>query len=145
MSLFVEPKITVEKHPFEIHQSGWGEFEIGIKIYFVDPAEKPIEIVHFLTLYEKPGATQSQKKPILNEKYDEIVFFEPTEQFAYILDKGPVMKEVREERKDEEMQDLSRNKEGEGEGEEGKPSNKEEKSKPIDRIQYSQYYPDFSD
>jgi hypothetical protein len=25
----------------------------------------------------------------VNEKYEEIVFFEPTESFAYILDKGP--------------------------------------------------------
>jgi len=28
------------------------------------------------------------KKPVVSERYDEIVFVEPTESFAYILDKG---------------------------------------------------------
>jgi len=28
------------------------------------------------------------KKPVVSERYDEIVLVEPTESFAYILDKG---------------------------------------------------------
>ena len=43
--------LAVEKFPFEINQSGWGEFEIKVNIYFVDPAEKSVEIIHFLKLY----------------------------------------------------------------------------------------------
>ena len=81
--------IVVDKFPFEINLTGWGEFDIGVKIYFVDPAEKPVEMVHTLKLYPDQNAPQSTKKPVLNERYDEIVFFEPTESFAYILDKGP--------------------------------------------------------
>lgn len=42
---------AVEKFPFEINQTGWGEFEIGIKIHFIDPAEKPVDFIHFLKLY----------------------------------------------------------------------------------------------
>jgi YEATS domain-containing protein 4 len=42
---------TIEKFPFEIHQTGWGEFDIGIKIFFVDPAERPVELLHGLKLY----------------------------------------------------------------------------------------------
>ncbi len=33
---------------------------------------------------------QSVKKPVVSEKYDEVVFSDPTEYFAEILDKGPV-------------------------------------------------------
>ena len=31
---FPEPLITVEQHPFEIHNAGYGEFPIQITIYF---------------------------------------------------------------------------------------------------------------
>ena len=48
---FPEPKITVEKFPFEIYQTGWGEFDIGIKVFFVVPSEKPVEVVHTLKLH----------------------------------------------------------------------------------------------
>ncbi len=58
-------------------------------IFFIDPAEKPVELVHMLKLYSDQNAQPSVKKPVISEKYDEIVFFEPTENFAYILDKGP--------------------------------------------------------
>ena len=48
--------LAVKKFPFEINLSGWGEFEIGIKIFFVDPAEKPVELIHFLKLHQDNGA-----------------------------------------------------------------------------------------
>ena len=28
--------------PFEVHETGWGEFEIQIKIFFTDTTEKPV-------------------------------------------------------------------------------------------------------
>ena len=80
----------MEKFPFEINQVGWGEFDIGVKIFFVDPAERPVEVTHSLKLYPDPNQPPlSTKRPIVNEKYDEVVFVEPTEYFAYLLDKGP--------------------------------------------------------
>jgi len=33
---------AVDKPPYEVSKSGWGEFDIQIKIFFVDPAEKPV-------------------------------------------------------------------------------------------------------
>ena len=78
----------MEKFPFEIHQTGWGEFDIGIKIFFVDPAERPAEVIHGLKLHPEQNQQASMKKPVVSERYDEIVFVEPTESFAYILDKG---------------------------------------------------------
>ena len=33
---------VVIKPPYEVTETGWGEFEIIIKIYFVDPNERPV-------------------------------------------------------------------------------------------------------
>ena len=33
---------TVSKMPYEVSETGWGEFEIVIKIYFQDPNERPV-------------------------------------------------------------------------------------------------------
>ena len=73
---------TVEKYPFEIQEEGWGEFEIGIKIHFVDSSEKPVELFHLLKFFsDEKGNAQSSKKPIISEEYDEIVFSGPTVYF----------------------------------------------------------------
>jgi YEATS domain-containing protein 4 len=34
--------LVVTQAPFEVEESGWGEFEIQITIYFADPNEKPV-------------------------------------------------------------------------------------------------------
>ncbi|XP_054574839.1 YEATS domain-containing protein 4 isoform X2 [Eptesicus fuscus] len=36
------PLRVVTKPPYEITETGWGEFEIIIKIFFIDPNERPI-------------------------------------------------------------------------------------------------------
>lgn len=42
---FEKPTRTIEAAPFELSESGWGEFEIGITIHFhPDVAEKPLEL-----------------------------------------------------------------------------------------------------
>lgn len=33
---------VLNKPPYEISETGWGEFEITVKIFFVDPNEKPV-------------------------------------------------------------------------------------------------------
>lgn len=45
---FPESLITIDKHPFEIHNAGYGEFPITITIYFQDPHERPLEYTHQL-------------------------------------------------------------------------------------------------
>jgi hypothetical protein len=44
--------------PFEVTESGWGEFEASIRIYFRDPAEQPIDLFHLIKLYP-PGLQQN--------------------------------------------------------------------------------------
>jgi YEATS domain-containing protein 4 len=78
--------VAIDKFPFETHQSGWGEFEIGIRIFFKDPNEKPIDALHFLKLHtDSSNQNNSTKKPVVSERYDEIVFQSPTESFYQLL------------------------------------------------------------
>ncbi len=67
--------------PYEIHEEGWGEFDIGIKLHFwPDSQLRPIEFVHQLKLYPNDLAAASQtvsKKPVVNEIYHELIFTEP--------------------------------------------------------------------
>lgn len=64
---------VVTKPPYEVKESGWGEFEAIIKIYFVDPAERPVTIYHHLKLFNADPLIVAGKKPLVNEYYDEIV------------------------------------------------------------------------
>jgi hypothetical protein len=34
--------IVITKPPYEVTETGWGEFEVVIKIYFHDPNERPV-------------------------------------------------------------------------------------------------------
>ncbi|KAJ3109848.1 YEATS domain-containing protein 4 [Phlyctochytrium planicorne] len=78
----------IEKHPFEVTETGWGEFEILIKVTFHDPQEKPIQLFHQLQLYPKEELNVDRmqiKRQVIAEKYDEIVFNEPNEEMAQML------------------------------------------------------------
>lgn len=74
-----QPSRTVESAPFEVTETGWGEFDIQIKITFHDfTLEKPIQFNHRLQLH--PYGTQAKDSPIVESiQYEEIVFNEPTE------------------------------------------------------------------
>lgn len=41
------PNRVVTKPPYELTETGWGEFEIVIKIYFHDPNERPVSTKDF--------------------------------------------------------------------------------------------------
>lgn len=101
--LFLTRAAVIETFPFEVSETGWGEFEVGIKITFHDPAEKPVSVYHHLRLY--PSAeTTLRDKAVVCEKYDEIVrpparqsaaahalvqiFNEPTEMTRDLLTKS---------------------------------------------------------
>ena len=83
-----EPVRVLEKPPYEVTVTGWGEFEIGVTVHFAsDAGEKPLELSAPLKLYledtEKGKAeSKAAKKPVVKEKYEEIVFHEPREEFA---------------------------------------------------------------
>lgn len=43
--------LVVTKPPYEITETGWGEFEIIIKIFFIDPNERPVRVWSPLILF----------------------------------------------------------------------------------------------
>ncbi|VDD92337.1 unnamed protein product [Enterobius vermicularis] len=65
----------VEKPPFEVSETGWGEFEVQMKIYFIDPAEKPIVAFHYLRLFQPQVTLANGKTIVAAEYYDEIIIF----------------------------------------------------------------------
>lgn len=82
--------------PYEIEETGWGEFELSIKIHFVDPNERPVTIYHQLKLFDHdPNNPPGQPPPIdktktvVAENYDEIVFQDPSLMMSQILNAAP--------------------------------------------------------
>ena len=62
--------------PYEVHESGWGEFEIQIKITLAKEAdEKPVVLSHMLRLfhYSADPTDDMNGKPVISDRYDEIV------------------------------------------------------------------------
>lgn len=84
---------TIEAPPFELTETGWGEFEINVKIHFVDEAnEKMVSFYHHLRLhpyYNIKSEPQQPNDEISSIFYDELVFNEPNEEFFKILMSRP--------------------------------------------------------
>ena len=80
---------TVEKPPFEVSETGWGEFEIQIKIHWIgESAEKPATVYHHLKLHPYGPNAEEEKATgatVYSQQYDEIVFNEPTEYMFDLL------------------------------------------------------------
>jgi transcription initiation factor IIF auxiliary subunit len=68
---------TITKWPFELYETGWGEFDIKIQIQLIDETVKPIDLVHSLKFYHVPHSSGSSKRPVVSENYDEIIFVNP--------------------------------------------------------------------
>eukprot|EP01006_Ploeotia_vitrea_P001159 TRINITY_DN104315_c0_g1_i1.p1 TRINITY_DN104315_c0_g1~~TRINITY_DN104315_c0_g1_i1.p1 ORF type:complete len:229 (-),score=84.17 TRINITY_DN104315_c0_g1_i1:50-736(-) len=83
------PVQTVEKAPFQIMEYGWGEFEILIKVHFHDTRQPAITLSHHLQLHPPPNVSESTRRPVVSEKYDEFVFVDPLESFHKLLVEGP--------------------------------------------------------
>ncbi|KAH8909819.1 yeats-domain-containing protein [Coniochaeta sp. PMI_546] len=79
--------------PFEVHETGWGEFEITIKLYYAtESSEKPQTLYHFLKLHpfarteeEKEALAKSGNGEVISWTYEEQLFNEPFEPFYEIL------------------------------------------------------------
>ena len=82
---------VVSKPPYEVTETGWGEFEIQIKIYLADPVERPVIIYHVLKLFQSgTGPTTDPSalkvgKTVVSELYDEIIFQDPTQYIQPLL------------------------------------------------------------
>lgn len=83
--------------PFEVEETGWGEFEIIIKIHFVDPNERPVTIYHNLNLFKhfnpnnpsSAGQIVDKTAIVCAEHYDEVVFQDPSLMMSQILNATP--------------------------------------------------------
>lgn len=87
---YANPNRIITKPPYEVTETGWGEFEVVIKIYFHDPTERPVTLYHILKLFQSPVvegdiSIHDSKKVLVSESYEEIVFQEPTQLMQYFL------------------------------------------------------------
>jgi YEATS domain-containing protein 4 len=82
----------IEAPPFEVEETGWGEFEIAIKFYFVpESTEKPQTIWHGLKLHPYGDDIEGKKERremVKSICYEEVLFNEPVEQFYDIMTGG---------------------------------------------------------
>lgn len=87
---------SVESPPYQVTETGWGEFEIVIKIHFHSGAElgiseKNFQIFHALKLHPyNPQAPQRDNGEVHSVLFDELVFQEPTEAAFEILTNKPL-------------------------------------------------------
>ncbi len=70
--------IVIEKPPFEVTETGWGEFDLIIKIHFNPVSgEKPLTLYHHLKLHpyeeDELGNPWPKQKPVTSYSYDEVV------------------------------------------------------------------------
>lgn len=86
---------TIESPPFEVTETGWGEFEVGLKLFFVPEAsEKPISVYHQLKLHPYGGTEEEREKvrreggEVGSKCYEEVCFNEPVEAFYEVLTQG---------------------------------------------------------
>lgn len=85
--------------PFIVSDTGWGEFDIAIKLYYInDSGEKPQTLYHYLRLHPY-GRTEEEKQAMIMENgeirswaYEEQLFNEPYDVFYRILTSGAVPK-----------------------------------------------------
>lgn len=97
------PLTVLTEPPYEVSETGWGAFEIGIDIYVRDPtARAPLRRQHLLRLYPDGAGGSSgggasgaaaTDKPVISELYDEIVFnaLPDDAEFRDALLRGPVL------------------------------------------------------
>jgi len=84
---FQHPNRSMTQEPYHVAESGWGEFEIQIKLHLIDPQESVITLFHFLKLYEDEGTEikPGTETTLIAETYDEIVFPKPSPLMAGLL------------------------------------------------------------
>ncbi|PHH69529.1 hypothetical protein CDD82_7702 [Ophiocordyceps australis] len=83
--------------PFVVNETGWGEFDIAIKLYYVNESgEKPQTLYHYLRLHPY-GRTEEEKQAMVMQNgqvrawsYEEQLFNEPYEAFFNLLTAGAV-------------------------------------------------------
>lgn len=94
---FQNAERTIDAPPYVVEETGWGEFEIPIKIFFHDTKEKPVQFFLMLQLHpkdEKDDGTPESEKTVIAEYYDELIFSEPSEEMDALLRANPPVAEA---------------------------------------------------
>ena len=89
-SSFAQPNRVISTPPYEVTETGWGEFVINITVAFHDAALSPVSLSHLLKLFPPPGIQPTLRKPVMSETYDELVFVHPERSVYERLMSGPV-------------------------------------------------------
>lgn len=85
--------------PFIVSDTGWGEFEVALKLYYINESgEKPQTFYHYLRLHPY-GRTEEEKQQMMmgngevrSWAYEEQLFNEPYDAFYRVLTSGAVPK-----------------------------------------------------
>eukprot|EP00571_Detonula_confervacea_P016079 CAMPEP_0172311468 /NCGR_PEP_ID=MMETSP1058-20130122/14759_1 /TAXON_ID=83371 /ORGANISM="Detonula confervacea, Strain CCMP 353" /LENGTH=292 /DNA_ID=CAMNT_0013024641 /DNA_START=13 /DNA_END=891 /DNA_ORIENTATION=+ len=94
---FPKPTRELTEPPFEVTETGWGEFEASIRIVWSEAAdERSTILTHGIRLYPNkapatsadPSAYMNTTVPVVAEKYDEVVFTNPKAEFHRSLVDG---------------------------------------------------------
>ncbi|KAI6181717.1 hypothetical protein M3Y98_00859100 [Aphelenchoides besseyi] len=80
---------------FSIEETGWGEFEAQIKLFFVDINEKPVTVPYYLRLFKPEFTKPDGRKYVLYEHYDELIFTDPTVHMFNALQEDVGKKEIK--------------------------------------------------
>ena len=59
--------VDVYEHPFIIERPAWGEFPIRIQLHFFDERNKPVDIVHLLSIFSSTSSRYDQGVERLHE------------------------------------------------------------------------------
>ena len=126
---FAEPKRVLTEPPYEVTETGWGEFEIGIEIKFrPEVGEEKEKLMANLKLFPdadeiaKTGP-QTTKKPLVVENREELIFHKPRKSFW-----EKVVKKSKRVVEEEEEEDENEN---ENDHEESKGKKKKTKKKKV--------------
>ena len=86
---YPNPTRTIEQPPYQVTETGWGEFDVQVKIFFAaESGEKPVALFHRLKLHPygpEAEAVRAGDGVVSSWQYDEVVFNEPTEAMYEIL------------------------------------------------------------
>lgn len=87
---FAQPTRELVYPPYEVTETGWGEFEASIRLVWKDEAdERSTLLTHGIRLYPQrmpptsadPTAYMNTTVPVVAERYDEVVFTNPKSDF----------------------------------------------------------------
>ena len=93
---FEQPTRVCERPPYEVTETGWGEFDIAIRVHFIDrptAGNRPFQLFHYLKLLpRRADGTVSEGtisfEPVVSEQYDEFIFANPSKEMYQALVKA---------------------------------------------------------